>query len=253
MIEINGVQKWFGAQHVLSGVNLTVQTGETLVILGRSGCGKSVLLKIIMGLLEADGGSIRIEGTELASLDAVRLQEVRLGLGMLFQGAALFDSLNVYENVGFALIEHTKMPEKEIQAVVREKLSLVGLFGVEEKMPAQLSGGMRKRVGLARAICNEPKIILYDEPTTGLDPVNSDVINNLILRMKKKLKVTSIIVTHDMTSAYKVADRIAMLHDGKIIGIGTPQEIRQSDQPVIRQFITGTADPEALLGGSLQA
>ncbi len=244
MIEIKGIHKWFGSQHVLRGVDLTIERGETIVILGRSGCGKSVLLKIMMGLLDADEGTILIDGVEMSRLERRELAQFRLGLGMLFQGSALFDSLNVYGNVGFSLIEHTQMKEAEIHAKVREKLSLVGLAGVEDKMPAALSGGMRKRVGLARAICNDPKVILYDEPTTGLDPVNSDVINKLILRMQSKLKVTSVVVTHDLTSAYKVANRLAMLHDGKIIGIGTPEEIRNSADPIIRQFVTGTADPD---------
>ena len=168
--------------------------------------------------------------------------EFRLRLGMLFQGAALFDSLNVRENVGFSLYEHTKLAEETISARVKEKLGLVGLSGIEDLMPSSLSGGMKKRVGLARAICSEPEIILYDEPTTGLDPINADVINDLILRMQAKLKVTSIVVTHDMTSAYKVGNRIAMLYEGKIIGLGTPDEIRSSRNPVIRQFITGSAN-----------
>jgi len=244
MIEIKGIHKWFGSQAVLKGVDLKIERGETIVILGRSGCGKSVLLKIMMGLLDADEGTILIDGVEMSKLARNELAEFRLGLGMLFQGSALFDSLNVYGNVGFSLIEHTKLKDAEIHAKVREKLSLVGLAGVEDKMPAALSGGMRKRVGLARAICNDPKVILYDEPTTGLDPVNSDVINKLILRMQSKLKVTSVVVTHDLTSAYKVANRLAMLHDGKIIGIGTPDEIRNSTDPIIRQFVTGTADPD---------
>lgn len=242
MIQIRGLQKWFGAQHVLKGVDLDIRDGETIVIIGQSGCGKSVLLKHIVGLLDPDDGTIKIDGTDIFSLSPSEMDAFRPKMGMLFQGAALFDSLNVQENVGFSLYENTKMPAQEILDRVREKLGMVGLHGIEEKMPADLSGGMKKRVGLARAICNEPKIILYDEPTTGLDPINSDVINNLILRMQERLKVTSIVVTHDMTSAFKVGNRIAMLHKGVIIGIGTPDEIKNTKDPVIRQFVTGSAE-----------
>ncbi len=241
MIEIKGIQKWFGSNHVLRGVDLTVKEGETIVIIGRSGCGKSVLLKHIMAILEPDGGDIRIGGRSMFSMRSEEQDQFRLQLGMLFQGAALFDSLTVLENVGFSLFEHTRLSEEAIRERVLEKLRMVGLEGIEGLMPASLSGGMKKRVGLARAICNEPKIILYDEPTTGLDPINADVINDLILRMQKQLKVVSIVVTHDMTSAYKVADRIAMLYEGRIIGVGTPDEIRNSPDPVIQQFITGSA------------
>ena len=241
MIQIQGLHKWFGTQHVLRGVDLTIQEGETVVIIGRSGCGKSVLLKHIMAILEPDQGDIKIDGRSMFSMAPDEQDQFRLQLGMLFQGAALFDSLTVRDNVGFSLIEHTKLSENTVDEKVREKLGLVGLEGVEELMPASLSGGMKKRVGLARAICNEPKIILYDEPTTGLDPINADVINDLILRMQKQLKVISIVVTHDMTSAYKVADRIAMLYEGRIIAVGTPDEIRRSPDPVVQQFITGSA------------
>lgn len=241
MIQISGIHKWFGPNHVLRGVDLTIQDGETLVIIGRSGCGKSVLLKHIMGILEPEEGHIVIDGQSMQSMAPEAQDRFRLQLGMLFQGAALFDSLTVRENVGFSLFEHTQLPESVINVKVREKLELVGLRDIEELMPASLSGGMKKRVGLARAICNEPKIILYDEPTTGLDPINADVINDLILRMQEQLKVTSIVVTHDMTSAYKVGDQIAMLYEGKIIGSGTPEEIKNSKDPIIQQFITGSA------------
>ncbi len=241
VIQIQGIHKRFGSNHVLQGVDLTIEKGETLVIIGRSGCGKSVLLKHIMGILEPEEGDIKIDGQSVLTMPPDERDRFRLQLGMLFQGAALFDSLTVLGNVGFSLYEHTKLPEEVICRKVREKLGLVGLRDVEHLMPASLSGGMKKRVGLARAICSEPKIILYDEPTTGLDPINADVINDLILRMQEQLKVVSIVVTHDMTSAYKVADRIAMLYDGKIIGVGTPDEIRNSKDPVIQQFITGSA------------
>lgn len=241
MIQIKNIHKWFGAQHVLRGVDLTIKEGETVVIIGRSGCGKSVLLKHIMAILEPDEGDIKIYGHSMFSMLPDEQDQCRLQLGMLFQGAALFDSLTVLENVGFSLFEHTNLSEEVILQKVLEKLRMVGLTGVEDLMPASLSGGMKKRVGLARAICNEPKIILYDEPTTGLDPINADVINELILSMQKQLKIVSIVVTHDMTSAYKVADRIAMLYEGRIIGVGTPDEIRNSPDPIIQQFITGSA------------
>ncbi len=241
MIEIKGLHKHFGGNHVLRGVDLTIRDGETLVIIGRSGCGKSVLLKHITGLVDPDEGKVLVDGVDTQSLQTKEQDQFRLKLGMLFQNAALFDSLTVRENVGFSLFEHTKMSFTDIDAKVKEKLGLVGLKKIEDLMPSELSGGMKKRVGLARAICNDPKIILYDEPTTGLDPINSDVINELILRMQEKLHVTSIVVTHDMTSAYKVGNRIAMLYEGKIIGVGTPDEIKNTQNPIIRQFITGSA------------
>ncbi|MFA6600376.1 MAG: ABC transporter ATP-binding protein [Candidatus Omnitrophota bacterium] len=241
MIEIQGLNKSFGGQDVLKGLDLTIRTGETLVIIGRSGCGKSVLLKHILGILEPEKGRILIDGVDISALTLRDLDQLRSKIGMLFQGAALFDSLTVEQNVGFALYEHTQLSRSEVLKRVREKLWMVGLEDIENLMPASLSGGMKKRVGLARAICNDPKIILYDEPTTGLDPINADVINDLILRMQNRLNVTSIVVTHDMTSAYKVANRIAMLYDGKIIGLGTPDQIRHTTSPVIQQFITGSA------------
>ena len=241
MIEIRGLSKSFDSNQVLKSLDLTIEEGETLVIIGRSGCGKSVLLKHIMGIYEPDEGKILIEGADIFSMNTHELEACRLRIGMLFQGSALFDSLTVRQNVGFSLYEHTRLAESLTEEKIREKLQLVGLSGVGDRMPAELSGGMKKRVGLARAICNDPKIIVYDEPTTGLDPINADVINDLILRMQQRLKVTSIVVTHDMTSAYKVANRIAMLYNGKIIGIGTPDQVRQTEDPVIRQFIAGSA------------
>ncbi len=225
----------------MNGLDLAIRDGETLVIIGRSGCGKSVLLKHIIGILEPDDGKILIDDVDFFSLQPRQQEQFRLRLGMLFQGAALFDSLTVRENVGFSLYEHTNLPAKSVEEKVRGKLALVGLSGIEDLMPSSLSGGMKKRVGLARAICNEPKIILYDEPTTGLDPINADGINELILQMHQRLRVTSIVVTHDMTSAYKVGDRIAMLYGGKIIGIGSPDEIKNSTDPILHQFITGSA------------
>ena len=241
MIQIKGLHKTFGGNHVLRGLDLEIQTGEALVIIGRSGCGKSILLKQIMGIMEPDEGTVVIDGVDIFSLTPGELNQFRLKLGMLFQGAALFDSLTVGENVGFSLYEHTHLPRKVIFEKVREKLRLVGLEGIEDLTPSELSGGMKKRVGLARAICNDPKVILYDEPTTGLDPINADGINELIVQMHQKLQITSITVTHDLKSAYRIADRIAMLYRGKIIGVGTPDEVKNTGDPVIQQFITGSA------------
>jgi len=241
MIVIDDMHKSFEGQPVLRGTTLRIEKGETLVIIGRSGCGKSVLLKHIIGILRPDRGTIKVEEQDVAKLKGKDLVQLRMKFGMLFQGAALFDSLSVYENVGFALLEHTRLPEEEIRNRVRQALESVDLAHIEEKKPAELSGGMKKRVGLARAICNNPQIILYDEPTTGLDPIMADMINDLIIRLHKQLKVTSVVVTHDMKSAYKVATRIAMLYEGVIIAQGTPDEIRNSPDPIVQQFISGAA------------
>ncbi len=241
MIKISKLYKKFEGQEVLKGLDLEINQGETLVIIGRSGCGKSVLLKHIIGILQPDSGQVHVDNQHVEALKGKDLVKLRMKFGMLFQGAALFDSLNVYENVGFALLEHTDLPEAQIRKRVEQSLLSVDLAGIEAKKPAELSGGMKKRVGLARAICNKPQIILYDEPTTGLDPIMADMINELIIRLKEKLKVTSIVVTHDMVSAYKVATRIVMLYDGKIIATGTPDEIKNTDNPIVRQFITGAA------------
>jgi phospholipid/cholesterol/gamma-HCH transport system ATP-binding protein len=241
MINVVDLHKVFGVNQVLQGLNLTIGDGETVVIIGRSGCGKSVLLKHIIGLLSPDGGKIVVDGVNVCELKPKDLDGFRLKIGMVFQGAALFDSMTVKENVGFSLYEHTTLTRAEISERVREKLRMVGLSGVESLMPSQLSGGMRKRVGIARALANEPRIILYDEPTTGLDPIMADAINNLINRFRTQLGVTSIVVTHDMASAYKVADRIAMLYEGRIIAEGTPDVIRDSAHPVVKQFIRGEA------------
>jgi phospholipid/cholesterol/gamma-HCH transport system ATP-binding protein len=212
-----------------------------MVVIGGSGTGKSVILKHIIGLMRPDSGRVLIDGVELERLPERELSEFRKRFGMLFQGAALFDSLTVWENVGFGLKEHTDLPPEKIRAIARQKLEMVGLKGIEDRMPADLSGGMKKRVGLARAIAMDPKIILYDEPTTGLDPIMSDVINELICQMNRQLQVTSVTITHDMKSAYKIADRIAMLYLGKILEVGTPEEIRNSPNPIVQQFITGSA------------
>jgi len=239
MIEIINLCKTFGGHQVLNNLNLTINTGETTVIIGRSGCGKSVLLKNIIGLLRPDSGQVIVDGKDITKMDDKELNLLRLRFGMLFQGAALFDSLNVLENVAFHMIEHLNSPRVEIEKRVKECLALVGLKGIEDKKPAELSGGMRKRVGLARAICARPGIMLYDEPTTGVDPITGDAVNDLILELHNKLKVTSIAVTHDMTSAYKIADRMAMLYKGKIIATGTPDEFKNTKDPIVHQFITG--------------
>ncbi|HYA87462.1 MAG TPA: ABC transporter ATP-binding protein [Nitrospirota bacterium] len=241
MIEVIDVHKSFGELQVLRGVNLAVEKGESMTVIGGSGSGKSVLLKHIIGLLFPDKGRVIIDGQVLNDLDEYRLNELRKKFGMLFQMAALFDSLAVWENVGFSLKQHTKMSDREIRMVATEKLALVGLKDVEDKMPAELSGGMRKRVGLARAICMDAAIILYDEPTTGLDPIAADAINDLIVDLRQKLGVTSVSITHDMHSAYKISDRIAMLYKGEILEIGTPEEIKNTENPIVRQFITGSA------------
>lgn len=240
MIRIKDLHKSFDEQKVLDGINLEIKDGETIAIIGRSGCGKSVLIKHIIGLLKPDSGSIEVDGKIVNELDEDELYELRKNFGFLFQGAALFDSLTVEENVGLALIENTRMKRDEIRKIVDEKLALVNLFGINDKKPAELSGGMKKRVGLARALVTNPKYILYDEPTTGLDPISSDTIDQLIYDLSKKLKVTSIVVTHDLVSVRKVADRVAMIHNGKIYFDGPFNEFVESDDPVIQNFIKRT-------------
>ncbi|HXL73925.1 MAG TPA: ABC transporter ATP-binding protein [bacterium] len=243
LIQLKNVNKSFGDRKVLVNVNLHVYAGETLVIIGRSGVGKSTILKLMAGLATADSGEVWIEGEEICHLKEDELNELRKKMGVVFQYAALFDSLTVFENIAFRLLRDFKMTRAAAVEVVRQKLELVGLKDdLLDLKPAQLSGGMRKRVGLARAIAVNPEIILYDEPTSGLDPVTSEAINDLIVDMQKKLKMTSVVVTHDMNSAYKVANRIAMIYDGKIIGIGTPDEIKRSQDPYIVQFVTGSVE-----------
>ncbi|MBP6944088.1 MAG: ABC transporter ATP-binding protein [Candidatus Omnitrophica bacterium] len=241
MIELINLCKAFDDNVVLDNVNLTIEDGETIVIIGRSGTGKSVMLKHIIGLMKPDSGQVIIDGQDVTRLGGKELNELRLKFGMLFQGAALFDSLSVRDNVAFNLIEHRKMDDASIDKRVAECLELVGLKGIEGLKPSELSGGMRKRVGLARAICMDPKIILYDEPTTGVDPIMADAVNDLIKGLQSKLKTTAIAVTHDMTSAYKIADRIAMLYKGKIVESGTPEQIKNTSNPIVKQFITGAA------------
>ncbi len=241
MIVIKGLCKRFGTKIVLDGADLEIPTGKTTVVIGGSGTGKSVLLKCILGLLKPEAGSILIEGEDVTKMDERELVAVRRKFGMLFQGAALFDSMTVGDNVAFALRRLRLYPEKQILDLVEEKLAMVGLRNVSHLMPSELSGGMKKRVGLARAIAAEPEILLYDEPTTGLDPIMADVINDLIVALRESLGVTGIAITHDMASAYKIADRIAMLYKGKIISVGTPDEIRHSDSPIVSQFVEGRA------------
>ncbi len=241
MIEIRGLRKVLGRRAVLDGVDLDVPTGKSVVVMGRSGTGKSVLLKHIIGLMHPDAGSIRVDGQDVVGLAERPLHEVRRRFGLLFQGAALFDSLTVGENVGLPLREHTRLSEDEIRRRVAERLEWVGLQGVEGMKPASLSGGMRKRVGLARAIAMDPAYILYDEPTTGLDPIMSDVINRLIRSLQERIGVTSVVVTHDMNSAFHVADHMAMRHEGRGVFTGTPDEVRATKDPLVRQFIEGSS------------
>ncbi len=239
MIHILNLHKAFGDNQVLRGVNLTVEKGETMVVIGQSGSGKSVLIKHIIGLLKPDLGEILVDGVDMTKLDEDELHGYTKRFGLLFQGAALFDSMTVSENVAFGLERYTDYPREEIEGIVRESLARVGLHDVEDMMPYALSGGMKKRVGLARAIAYQPEIMLYDEPSTGLDPIRADSINDLINMLKKEMGVTSVVITHDMTSSFKIADRIAMLYEGVIIEAGTPDEIRNSRNPIVQQFIHG--------------
>jgi phospholipid/cholesterol/gamma-HCH transport system ATP-binding protein len=237
MIKITNLWKSFESKQVLKGLSLEINRGEIMVIIGESGCGKSILLKQIIGIMKPDEGKIEVDGIEVTSLSRGELNKLRLNFGMLFQGGALFDSLTVESNVGFFLREHTDLTGEEISKKVRDVLEMVGLEGVENLMPAELSGGMRKRVALARAICMDPKIVLYDEPTSGVDPVMGGEINRLIRRLQERLRLTSIVVTHDIKSAFEIADRIAMLHDGRIIEVGTIKEIAFSQNSVVKRFI----------------
>lgn len=241
-IDLLNVHKSFGGHQVLRGVDLSIKEGETLVVIGRSGCGKSVMLKHLVGLIRADRGQIFVDGEDITRMRERGLFRIRRKFGFLFQSAALLDSLTVGENVGLGLTELSEIPPARIAEIVAEKLALVGMAGTEAYMPADLSGGMKKRVGLARAIAMEPEIVLYDEPTTGLDPIMADSINELILHLKHELKITSIVVTHDMASARKVADRVAMMYEGRIIFTGTVAEMDSTESPIIRQFIEGRAD-----------
>ncbi len=242
MIRIEGLYKSFNGKQVLDGVDLEVRTGETMVIIGTSGCGKSVLLRHIIGLMQPDEGSLTVDGVEMTGIGKARLYQLRRRFGMLFQGSALFDSLTVEDNVGLGLKQHSDLSKEEIGERVEAKLAMVGMSGTGRLMPAELSGGMKKRVGLARALAMDPEYVLYDEPTTGLDPITADRINDLMSDLSKKLRITSVVVTHDMVSAGRVADRIAMLHQGRIIFCGTPAEIQKSPDERIQRFIRGEAD-----------
>jgi len=242
MIAIRGLRRTLGSKPVLAGVDLDIGTGETVVVLGPSGTGKSVLLKHVIGLMRPDAGSILVDGEEIVGRRERELNVVRRHFGMLFQSAALFDSMSVGENVALPLRELTDMSETEIRARVTERLEWVGLRDVEAMRPSSLSGGMRKRVGLARAVAMDPRFILYDEPTTGLDPIMADAIDRLILGLQERMGVTSIVVTHDLDSAFKVGDRLAMLLNGRIVFEGTPEALKASRDPVVRQFLEGTSE-----------
>ncbi|MFQ3609422.1 MAG: ABC transporter ATP-binding protein [Chloroherpetonaceae bacterium] len=252
MIEINNLKKRFGKKEVLRGVTLSIKTGETMVIIGRSGCGKSVLLKHVVGLLKADEGEVRIDGQVISSMSQAELYTVRAKFGYLFQGAALFDSMTVGENVGLALRENYQMSEEKIHEIVAEKLALVGLPNIEPMKPSELSGGMRKRVGLARALATNPEYIFYDEPTTGLDPIMSDAIDTLIKDLAQKLRVTSVVITHDIQSVYKVADRVAMMHDGKIYFLGTTKDLAETQDPIVRNFVDRISFHDVAIEGEIE-
>jgi phospholipid/cholesterol/gamma-HCH transport system ATP-binding protein len=248
MIEVRNAHKSFGALRVLDGASLRIERGESAVIIGRSGGGKSVLLKILIGLLPPDAGEVVIDGRNIARMNERDLLQVRRKFGMLFQGAALFDSLTVAENVAFVLRRQRRCSEEEIRRRTREALEMVELPGIEDKKPAALSGGMRKRVGLARAIVYQPEILLFDEPTTGLDPVVADSIDRLIVSIRDRLKVTAVAVTHDMRSAARIGQRILMLHQGRIQFSGTPEEVFHATDPVVRRFVNGISDPKEQTG-----
>ena len=244
IIEIKDVHKSFGSKEVHTGVSLPIRTGETITVLGGSGTGKSVLLKEITGLIKPDRGEVIIEGEDIVPMDEGDLIHVRRKIGMLFQGAALFDSLTVAENIAYPLREHSKHNEDEIKEIVAKNLELVGLPGIEDKLPSDLSGGMKKRVGLARAMASEPKILLYDEPTTGLDPPNISRINHLIRDMQQKFSITGVVITHDVASAFEISDRIAFLYKGKIIFEGTVEEGKNTNIEVLGDFIHGKLEDD---------
>jgi phospholipid/cholesterol/gamma-HCH transport system ATP-binding protein len=248
IVQLKDVHRAFGHQRVLRGVSVDFPTGKTTVVLGPSGCGKSVMLKHIVGLLRPDQGEVFFEGQRIDQLRESKLGEIRMQIGFLFQMGALFDSMSVRDNVGFPLTEHTRMSGAEVDRRVVRVLKMVGLQDAGAKMPADLSGGQRKRIALARAIVLEPKVILYDEPTTGLDPIRSDVINELIIKLQREMRITSIVVTHDLVSAFKVADFMVMMHEGRILFQGSPQELKASDDPVVQRFLRGEASADELAG-----
>jgi phospholipid/cholesterol/gamma-HCH transport system ATP-binding protein len=242
IIQVRDLRKSFNGREVLHGISLDIPRGKITVIIGGSGSGKTVLLKHMIGLIRPDSGHIFVDGEDLCAMDEVRLNQARRKFGMLFQEAALFDSMTVLGNVAFPLGEHTRLSKAEIREVVARKLAQVGLTGAEEKMPSELSGGMRKRVGLARALALEPGIVLFDEPTTGLDPITTDVINRLILDTHQALGLTFVVISHDIPGTFRIGHRIAMLYQGHIIEVGAPEEIRASTNPMVQQFITGSAE-----------
>ncbi|MCB9366669.1 MAG: ABC transporter ATP-binding protein [Calditrichaeota bacterium] len=247
MIESRNLKKSFGEKQVLQGVDLTIPTAESLVIIGQSGCGKSVFLKHLVGLLDPDEGEVYVDGDRISNAVRADVYRIRMKFGVLFQSAALFDSMTVMDNVSLGLIEHTDMSRSEITKRVAACLEMVSLPGTEKLKPSELSGGMRKRVGLARAIAMKPKYILYDEPTTGLDPITADSINDLIISLNEELDVTTIVVTHDMVSAFKIADRIVMLHEGKVVFTGTPAETKSTKLGIVRRFIEGESEDQSVV------
>lgn len=242
VISVKDLVKKFGTRTILNGVTVDIYEGETLVVMGGSGCGKSTFLRHLIGSIRPDSGEVWMFGRDIAKASDEEMDETRKKFGMLFQSGALFDSMTVGENIALPLREHTKLDENIIGIVVKMKLEQVGLRGFENLMPSQLSGGMKKRVGLARAIVMDPKIVFYDEPTAGLDPIMTGVVDKLTIDLTKKLQITSVVVTHDMASVFRIADRIVMLHQGNIVQIGTPEEIKHSKNPLVQQFISGNAE-----------
>ncbi|MNX69749.1 putative ABC transporter ATP-binding protein [compost metagenome] len=238
-IGIDAIEKAFGPKPILRGVSCEFPAGRTSVVIGPSGCGKSTLLRMLIGLVTPDAGAIYCNGEDLTRLDARGWSRFRHGVGMVFQSAALFDSMTVAENVGFSLREHTPLTDAEIREVAEAKLAVVGLAGTGDAYPSELSGGMQKRVAIARAIARDPQLILYDEPTTGLDPITSTVIEDLIVRISRETRATSIVVTHQLSTIFRTADRITMFHKGKVVGSGTPDEMRQTTDPTIASFLSG--------------
>jgi phospholipid/cholesterol/gamma-HCH transport system ATP-binding protein len=241
-IEIKKLKKSFGTNLVLDGIDLTIEDGKTTVVIGQTGCGKSVLIKHIIGLLNPDAGQIIVDGVDITRVTRNEFTDILKNFGVLFQSAALFDSMTTGDNVAFPLREHTKLPENKIMEIVEEKLAIVGLKGVESRYPSELSGGMKKRAGLARAIALDPKVLIFDEPTTGLDPVMSDTIDNLILDTQKRLGVTSIVISHDIPGTFKIAHRIAMLYKGKVVLYGSPDDFKNTKDPIVRQFLERRAE-----------